>query len=87
MAKPVVVTEMQLWMLESGLRDPDVAERLTVQMGKSISARQVFRWRKGLSYPRPGHVKALEKLSNGRVNANTFADAATKTPGEPLPDG
>jgi len=83
MAKPQVVTEMQIWMLEQGLRDPDVAEKLTQQMGKSISARQVFRWRKGLSYPRPAHAMALETLSSGRVTARTFAEAALKKPGEP----
>ncbi len=87
MAKPQVVTVMQIWMLEQGFKDPDVAERLTEQMGKPISSRQVFRWRKGLSYPRPAHAMALEQLSGGRVTANTFAEAALKKPGEPSDGG
>jgi len=74
---------MQIWMLETGRRDTDLSKELTALMGKSISSRQVFRWRKGLSYPRPAHAVALEKLSGGRVTAQTFAEASLKKPGEP----
>lgn len=86
MARPQVVTVMQVWMLENGFKDPDVAKLLTEQEKTPVSSRQVFRWRKGLSYPRPKHAMALERLSGGRVTAGTFAAAALKKPGEPTDD-
>jgi hypothetical protein len=80
MARPYTVTALQIWMLETGRTDVSLAEELsdTPEVGKSISSRQVARWRKGLSMPRPYHVAALTKLSEGRVDANTFAEARMK---------
>lgn len=87
MAKPKVVTEMLKWMMETGRSDNDLAAELTERLkDRSISARQVFRWKRGLSYPRPAYAVELEKLSNGRINAQTFAKDALRKPGEP-PDG
>lgn len=87
-AKPKVVTEMLAWMMETGRNDIELAKEINEKLGEehSISARQVFRWKRGLSYPRPVYAVALEKISGGRINALTFARDALKKPGDP-PDG
>lgn len=87
MAKPKAVTEMLKWMMETGRNDIELARELTERVpGRSISARQVFRWKRGLSYPRPAYALELEKLSGGRVNAQTFA-ADFKPPDKEPSDG
>ncbi len=84
MAKPQVVTEMLRWMMETGRNDIGLAEELTKRLpNRSITARQVFRWKRGLSYPRPAYAVELEKISGGRINAQTFARDALRKPGEP----
>jgi len=83
MAKPRVVTEMFRWMVETGRNDIELAAELTTRLkdqGKSISPRQVFRWKHGLSYPRPAMALALEEISKGRINARTFAVDSLKKP-------
>lgn len=73
MAKPRVdVTEMLRWMFDAQLNDIELAAILTERVGRSISPRQVFRWKRGLSVPRPAYALELEKLSNGRINGKTF---------------
>lgn len=72
MAKPKAVTAMLRWMFDSGINDIELAKTLTERVGRSISPRQVFRWKRGLSIPRPAYALELEKISEGRINGQTF---------------
>lgn len=88
MAKPRTVTDMQIWMLESGRTDVSLAAELTAKLqgssytaphSRDITARTVGRWRKGLMLPRyPQHLAVLTELSGGRVTANSFVEARVK---------
>jgi hypothetical protein len=86
MAKPRTVTDMQIWMLETGRTDVSLAAELTAKLrgpsySREIAARTVARWRKGLMLPRyPRHLAALTELSGGRVTANSFVEASVKEP-------
>jgi hypothetical protein len=86
-AKPRVVTDLQVWMIETGRTDGDLARELTVKVPmvgtkkKNITERQIGKWRKGLSMPRyPEHIAALTDISNGRVTAQSFVEARIKEP-------
>jgi hypothetical protein len=73
MAKPQVVTELQVWMLETGRTDVSLAREMSALLGRDIMERTVGRWRKGLQLPRyPELVALLTKLSGGRVTADCF---------------
>lgn len=88
MAKPRRVTELLKWMMEKGINDIELAALMTERVpGRSISARQVFRWKRGLSYPRPAYLLELEKLSEGRVTAKTLAADFHPPPDKEPPDG
>jgi excisionase family DNA binding protein len=88
MAKPRTVTDMQIWMLETGRTDVSLAAELTAKLqgpgysmlrSREIAARTVARWRKGLMLPRyPLHLAVLTELSGGRVTANSFVEASVK---------
>ena len=90
MAKPRVVTDMQVWMLETGRTDVSLAHELTEKLQdpnygalriREIGARTVARWRKGLMLPRyPQHLMLLTEISGGRVTANSFVEARVKEP-------
>jgi len=90
MAKPRTVTDMQIWMLETGRTDVSLASELSAKLqgpsystlrSREIGARAVARWRKGLMLPRyPQHLAVLNELSGGRVTANSFVDASVKKP-------
>jgi hypothetical protein len=78
MAKPRIVTELQLWMLETGRTDVSLASEMNARLPKhrNITERAVGRWRKGLTLPRyPELVVLLTKLSEGRVTADCFISA------------
>jgi hypothetical protein len=75
MAKPRVVTELQVWMLETGRTDVSWAREINARLpnDRNITERTVARWRKGLQLPRyPELVALLTRLSEGRVTANCF---------------
>lgn len=73
MAKPRLVTELQVWMLETGRTDVSLAKEMSALLGRNIDERTVGRWRKGLQLPRyPELVALLTKLSGGRVTADCF---------------
>ena len=83
MARPRVVTELQIWMLETGRTDNSVAAELSAKVQKEghkeITARQVGRWRKGLALPRyPRFVALLTEISKGRVTAKGLVEARIK---------
>jgi hypothetical protein len=83
MARPRVVTAMQVWMLETGRTDRSLAGELSARLAakgnKAINERQVARWRKGLALPRyPVFVALLTELSQGRVTADSFVEASMK---------
>lgn len=90
MAKPQTVTDMQIWMLETGRTDVGLAAELTAKLhgpgysalrSREIGARTVARWRKGLMLPRyPQHLAVLTELSGGRVTANSFVEASVRNP-------
>jgi hypothetical protein len=87
MAKPRTVTDMQIWMLETGRTDVSLAAELTAKLqgpgysSREINARTIARWRKGLMLPRyPQHLALLTELSGGRVTANSFVEASVKEP-------
>jgi hypothetical protein len=90
MAKPRTVTDMQIWMLETGRTDVSLAAELTAKLQgldystlrrREIFARTVARWRKGLMLPRyPQHLAVLIELSGGRVTANSFVEATVNEP-------
>jgi hypothetical protein len=90
MAKPRTVTDMQIWMLETGRTDVSLAAEITAKLqsadygklrSKEIGARTIARWRKGLMLPRyPQHLAILAELSGGRVTANSFVEASIKEP-------
>jgi hypothetical protein len=70
-----VVTDLQIWMLETRRRDIDLAKEINELIGdvKATNARTVGRWRKGESWPRQfSLLHALEKLSEGKIDANSF---------------
>ena len=87
MARPRIVTDLQVWMIETGRSDSSLAAELTARLrdlpsknmrntGKTVTDRTVARWRKGLFVPRyPQHLAILADLSGGRVTANSFAEA------------
>jgi hypothetical protein len=87
MAKPRVVTDMQIWMLETGRTDVSLAAELTAKLrdpayaalrNREVNERTVARWRKGLALPRyPQQFALLTQLSGGRVTANSFVEAMT----------
>src|SRR5579863_1856972 len=77
MAKPQIVTDLQLWMIVSKKRDTDIAKEINEFLGdrleRPINERHVARWRKGLQLPRHTEIfEALDHLSNGKVTANSF---------------
>lgn len=89
MARPQVVTDMQIWMLHTGLTDITVAEKVNAWLvGKliagqqrSVNERHIGRWRKGLAMPRyPQFFEALEAISGGRVTANSFVHGRMEPP-------
>jgi len=89
MAKPRVVTDMQIWMLETGRTDVSLAAELTARFRnpayagmriKEVNERTVARWRKGLQLPRyPQQFALLTELSAGRVTADSFIKAMTNS--------
>jgi hypothetical protein len=82
MARPRVVTDLQIWMLETGRTDNSLAAELGAKLQeeghKEITARRVGRWRKGLALPRYRFLALLTELSGGRVTANGFVEARMK---------
>jgi hypothetical protein len=83
MAKPRVVTDLQVWMVETGRTDISLAAELSAilrQQGhKEINERQLGRWRKGLALPRyPRFMALLTELSRGRVTADSFVESRMK---------
>jgi hypothetical protein len=90
MAKPRVVTDMQIWMLETGRTDVSLAAEISAKLQdpncsalriREITARTVARWRKGLMLPRyPQLLALLTDISRGRVTANSFVEARVKEP-------
>jgi hypothetical protein len=76
MVRPRVVTDLQVWMIETGRNDVSLPAELTAKVdepNQEISERTVARWRKGLTSPRsPQFVALLSELSGGRVTANNF---------------
>jgi hypothetical protein len=73
MAKPQIVTELQVWMLQTGRTDVSLASEMNAKLDRNVSERAVGRWRKGLTLPRyPELVALLTKLSEGRVTADCF---------------
>jgi len=87
MAKPRVVTDLQIWMLATGRTDVSLAAELTAKLrdpaydamrNREINQRTVARWRKGLQLPRTAqHFALLTQLSGGRVTADSFVKAMT----------
>jgi hypothetical protein len=85
MPHPRPVTDMQVWMIETGRTDTSLAAELTAKVKEppykamripAVSGRTVARWRKGLVLPRyPQHVAILSILSGNRVTANCFVQA------------
>lgn len=75
--KPQAVTALQVWMLETGRTDIALSSEINLLRGanKSVNARQIARWRKGLAQPRPWALKTLQSLSDGKVDANSFVEA------------
>lgn len=76
--KPRRVTALQHWMLETGRTDIALSHEingLRGELGRTVNARQVARWRKGLAQPRPWASKALAEISGGKVDANSFVEA------------
>lgn len=83
MAKPEVVTDLQIWMLMAKKRDTDLAKDINELLGdrleRPINERHVARWRKGLMLPRHTEIyEALEQLSAGKVTANSFVKPRLK---------
>lgn len=85
MAKPRVVTDLQVWMIETGRTDGDLARELNIRVPvvgtkkTDITERQIGRWRKGLALPRYAeYLAALTEISKGRVTANSFVEAKMK---------
>ena len=84
MAKPRVVTALQIWMLETGRTDTSLAKEISaLHPDKPITDRQVARWRKGSFTPRAFYMGVLKQITGGRVDANSFFAAKNKEP----PDG
>jgi hypothetical protein len=86
MAKPRAITDMQVWMIETGRTDSSLAVELADKLRNDpryrfarkmkVTDRTVGRWRKGLFAPRlPEHLAILSELSGGRITAQTFAEA------------
>jgi hypothetical protein len=76
MARPRFVTELQVWMIETGRDDTSLAAELSDKLKEDINARTVARWRKGYSSPRDTrHVLSLSELSGGRVTVDSLARA------------
>lgn len=75
--KPRRVTALQHWMLETGRTDIALSHEINSLRGvnKTVNARQIARWRKGLAQPRPWASKLLSDLSDGKVDANSFVEA------------
>jgi hypothetical protein len=75
--KPRRVTALQHWMLETGRTDIALSIEINGLRGenKSVNARQIARWRKGLAQPRPWASRLLAELSEGKVDANSFVEA------------
>lgn len=81
MARPHNVTALLRWMVETGRNDTKLAKEISLLMpDKTVTARQVARWRKGLFVPRPYYVALLTELSGGRVTADSFVEAKMKDP-------
>jgi hypothetical protein len=91
MAKPRAITDMQVWMIETGRTDSSLAAELADKLQNDpryrfarkmkITDRSVGRWRKGLFAPRlPEHLAILSELSGGRITAQTFAEAPQMGP-------
>jgi hypothetical protein len=77
MARPKVVTALTEWMRDQWLTDAELAVKLNAHpklQDKTITARQIARWRKGLALPRPYYVEALREMSDGKVTADSFYD-------------
>lgn len=75
MAKPKVVTDMQVWMLKTDRTDVKLAKEINELLAgkRVVNERHVARWRRGLALPRYQELyKALETLSEGKVTANSF---------------
>ncbi len=83
MPRPRPITDMQVWMIETGRTDSSLAAELSARVKRppykdlripAVLNRTVARWRKGLVAPRyPQHVAILAELSGNRVTANHFA--------------
>jgi hypothetical protein len=75
MAKPKVVTDLQIWMLQTDRSDVKLAGEINKLLAgtREINERHVSRWRKGLALPRyPEIYKALETITGGEITANSF---------------
>jgi hypothetical protein len=72
--RPSHNTALHNWMFMTGRTNTDLAREVSARMseGKSVTARQVARWRKGWSTPRRDALKILWDLSEGAVDANSF---------------
>lgn len=82
--QPHHVTALAIWMMAKGRTDIDVARDVSALLpeGKSVTARQVARWRKGWSIPRLAALRALHQLSGGKVDANSFLGAQDQPEGD-----
>lgn len=75
MARPQVVTDMQIWMLQTGRNDVRLAQEMNEKLAgvRAINERHIARWRKGLALPRYRELyAALEDISGGRVTLASF---------------
>lgn len=81
---PHHVTALQTWMLATGRTDIQVAGEVSALLpeGKTVTSRQIARWRKGWSIPRLAALRALHELTDGKVDANSFLGAEDQSEGD-----
>lgn len=81
--KPRKRTKLELWMRENRYSDAAFAAaveaelRLNMGHDETISARAVTKWRLGgpdAPVPRKHTLQAIYTVTNGEVDANSFAD-------------
>lgn len=66
-------TPLDVWMHHKMHSDQSFAEALEKEMdGAHVGASTVRKWRLGKSVPRPARIKAITKLTNGEITANSF---------------
>lgn len=68
-------TDLDLWMHRNRITNIRLAQRVSQEVGRRVSPSTVAKWRIGATMPRAKAQLALGNITDGEVNAASFAVA------------